>query len=441
MELLIILLLVLLNGVLSMSEMAIVSSRKARLQHWAEAGDAKAQVALELARQPGHFLSTIQVGITLVGIMSGAFGEATLAAPLAQWLQQFGALAQYSQQAAFGIVVAFITVLSLILGELVPKRLALLHPERIAALVAVPMRLLSAAAYPIVRVLSATTDLMLRLLRARPSEQPPITEEEIKVLVEQGTEAGVFKESEEELITNVFELDEPGIGALMTPRPDITFIDVDAGINENLKRINDSKHSLFPVCKGGIDHVLGMVRNKDLLTRCLTAAPLDFAAVLSKPLYVPESISGMDLLKTFKRSPLQGALVIDEYGEIQGLVTLNDVFQALVGDIPSFAPGEEQLATRREDGSWLFDGMLPIDDLKKLLEITELPGEESNAYNTLAGFIMMHLGRVPAVADHFEWNGLRFEVVDMDRARIDKVLVAPSAGGSGMKPPAPDVPD
>lgn len=436
MEILIILLLILFNGVLSMSEIAVVSSRRVRLQHWAADGDKKAAAALALAQEPGHFLSTIQVGITLVGILSGAYGEATVASGLAAELKQFPALAPYGDAIAFSLVVAAITVLSLVVGELVPKRLALLNPERVASLVAAPMRVLALAVYPLVRLLSAATDGALRLLGARPSEEPPITEEEIRVLMQQGTEAGIFEKAEQDLVRNVFLLDRRGIGGLMTPKPDVVYLDVEDSPQEVVRKINENGHSIYPVCKGDLDNVLGIAQTKALLARCLSGAPLDLTAGLQAALYVPESLSAMELLKMFKRSPLQAALIIDEYGEIQGIVTLDDVLEAVVGELPSAAEGEEPPAVQREDGSWLLDGMLPVDQMAALFDADGLPEEEARGYNTLAGFIMAQMGRVPAVADHFEWQGLRFEVVDMDRARIDKVLVTPLPPSA--VPPTPD---
>ena len=428
MEILIILLLVLFNGVLAMSEIAVVSARRVRLQQWAAKGDKRAAAALALAQEPGHFLSTIQVGITLVGILSGAYGEATVAAPLARALKQVPALAPYGDAIAFAAVVTAITVLSLVIGELVPKRVALLNAERVASLVAVPMRRLSLIVYPLVKLLSAATDGVLRMLGAQPSKEPPITEEEIRVLMQQGTEAGIFEKAEQDLVRNVFLLDRRGIGGLMTPKPDVVYLDVEDSTREVLRKIDESGHSLYPVCKGDLDNVLGIVQTKALLARCLAGAPLDLTAVLQAPLYVPESLSAMELLKVFKQSPVEAALAIDEYGEIQGIVTLGDVLEAVVGEMPSAGEGEEAPAVQREDGSWLLDGMLPVDQLKTLFRIEGLPEEETRSYNTVAGFIMSQLGRVPAVADHFEWHGLRFEVADMDRARIDKVLVIPAKG-------------
>lgn len=425
MELAILVALILLNGVFAMSEIAVVSSRRARLQQRAEQGNHRAGAALELARDPGHFLSTIQVGITLVGVLSGAYGGAVFAEPLALKLRMLPWLAPYSEPVALAVVVASITYLTLIFGELAPKRLALLNPEGIAAAVAYPLRLLSKLVYPLVRLLSGSTDLVLRVVGARAPAEPPITDEEIKVLMKQGKSAGVFEEAEETLVTNVFQLDQRGVGSIMTPKPDIVFLDLNDSAAENTRKIRESGHANFPLCRDGIDNVQGIVRSHALLARCLAGQTLELAACAQEPLYVPETLSAMELLKTFKRYPVHCVLIIDEYGDIQGLVTLNDLVEAIVGGMPSMALNEEQLAVRREDGSWLLDGMLPVARLEELFETVLLPQDEAKTYNTLSGFVMTRMGRIPDVADHFDWQGLRFEVIDMDRSRIDKVLVTP----------------
>lgn len=424
MEIVIILFLIVLNGVFAMSEIAVVSSRKPRLQQWADEGNARAEAALALAVEPGRFLSTIQVGITLIGILSGAFGEATLAGPLSANIAEIGALAPYSDAIALAIIVAAITYASLIIGELVPKRIALTHPEAIASFIARPMNFLTAAALPLVRLLGFSTDFVLRVMGIRPSGGPPVTEEEIKVLIEQGTEAGVFERTEQELVRNIFRLDEQRIGAVMQPRLDIYYLDVEDPFEENRRKIIDSTFSRFPVCKGGIDQVLGIVQSKDLLGKCLSGEPIDLVQNLCTPLYVPDSISAMQLLQMFKQTSLHFALVVDEYGDLQGLVTLNDVMEAIVGNIPTTEVATEEEAVQREDGSWLLDGMLSIDKFKTLFDVDEMPEEEAHNYNTVGGFVMMQLGRVPKAADHFDWEDLRFEIMDMDRNRIDKVLVA-----------------
>ncbi|MBA2352955.1 MAG: HlyC/CorC family transporter [Burkholderiales bacterium] len=424
MEIVIVLALIALNGVFAMSEMAIVSARKARLQQLADEGRARAKVALDLANEPGNFLSTVQIGITLIGILSGAFGGALFSQQLAVYVARVPALAEHSEAIALTIVVAVITYFSLILGELAPKRLALLNPELIASLVARPMRMLSKIASPLVSFLSVSTSLVLRVIGAKASTEPPVTQEEIHVLIEQGAEAGVFERAEQDLVRNIFRLDELRVGAIMVPRLDVVFLDLEDSVDRISENIIGSVHSRFPVCKGGVDTVLGVVHSKDLLAASLAGKPLDLAAALRPPLYVPDSVSAMELLEMFKKTRTHIALIVDEYGDLQGLVTLNDVMEAIIGDIPSGDLPEESLAVQREDGSWLLDGMLSIEKLKELFDLDKLPYEESGNYHTVGGFVMMRLGRVPKKADYTDWSGWRFEVVDMDKNRVDQVLVA-----------------
>ena len=424
-EILTILVLIIVNGVFSMSEMAIVSARKVRLQHQANQGDTKARAALELAEAPNRFLSTVQVGISLIGILTGAFGGATLADKLASYLRLIPGLAAYSQPIAFAIVVLTITYLSLIIGELVPKRLALNNPERIAANVAIPMRMVEAIASPVVHLLSASTDLVLRVLGIGPSTEPQVTEEEIKVLIEQGTEAGTFEEAEQDMLERVFRLGDRPVNALMTPRPDIVWLDLEDSAEENRQKMMESAHSRFPVCQGGLDNVLGVLHVTDLLGRSLSGQALDLTVSLRQPVFVPESTRGLKVLELFKKTGIHMALVVDEYGVVQGVVTLNDILVEIVGDVSSADELENPQAVQREDGSWLLDGMLPVDEFFELFDIDELPGEHRGSYQTLGGFVMTHLGRIPAAAEHFEWEGMRFEVMDMDGNRVDKVLVMP----------------
>lgn len=421
-----ILLLILANGLFALSEMAIVSARKARLQHWAERGDARARAALELAGAPNRFLSTVQIGITLVGILAGAAGGTTLAAKLEAPLSRIPALSPYSAAVSLGIVVLGITFLSLLLGELVPKRLALHHPERIACAVAIPMRVLSRIALPAVHLLSVTTDGMLRVLGIRPSVEPPITDEEIKILIEQGTEAGVFEEAEHGMVAGVFRLSDRRARALMTPRTEIVWLDLDDPTAEIRRKLTASAHSRLPLCEGNLDNVQGIVQAKDVLACGLAGEPIDWKALAQRPLFVPESMGALKLLETFKQTGRHLALVMDEYGGTQGLVTPSDILEAIVGEMPVVGEPVEPQAVQREDGSWLLDGMMAADEFNELFHVSELPEEESGEYETLGGFVMMYLGRIPAAGDHFEWGGLRFEVLDMDGHRVDKVLVAPA---------------
>jgi magnesium and cobalt exporter, CNNM family len=421
-EILFILLLLIANGLFAMSEIALVSARKTRLQQRAES-DVGARVALELANSPDRFLSTVQIGITLIGILAGAFGGATLSAHLAERLNRIPSIAPYSGVVSLVLVVMTITYLSLVVGELVPKRLALNSPEQIASRIAKPMRFLSRLTAPAVHALSASSSFVLRLLRSRPAEEPPITEEEVKILIDVGTEAGVFEAAEHELLDNIFRLADQKVPQLMTPRLDVVWLDIESTPEEIRRRIINSPYSRMPVCQGTLDNILGVVKARDLLARVLAGEPLDLRAVMRPPLYVPETRTALQLLELFKQSATHIAMVVDEHGALEGLVTMNDVLEAMVGEMPSHLRGGEGLAVQREDGSWLLDGRMPISDFKELFSIDRLAREEEGGYHTLAGFIMTQLGRLPSVSDNFVWNNLRIEVVDMDRRRIDKVLV------------------
>lgn len=424
-EVLFILLLVVANGVFAMSEMAVVSARKVRLQQWANEGNNNARTALELANAPTRFLSTVQVGITLIGILAGALGGATIAKKLALLFSQIRWLAPYSQAIGLGIVVVSITYLSLIIGELVPKRVALNNPERIAAAIATPMRALSALASPVVHLLSTSTEVALRLLGIKPSLEPQVTEEEIRVLIKQGTEAGTFEVAEQDMVQRVFRLGDRQVNGLMTPRLEIVWLDLEDLAENNRHKMTHSAHSRFPVCQGGLDNVIGVVQVKDLLARSLAGEAIDLTAALQTPLFVPESMPALNVLELFKQSGTHTALVVDEYGVVQGLVTLNDIMEAIVGDIPSVDELAEPQVVQREDGSWLLDGLLPVEDFFELFNIQALADEQRGNYQTLGGFVTTHLGRIPAAADHFEWRKLRFEVMDMDGNRVDKVLIMP----------------
>jgi len=425
-EILIIFLLLVTNGVFAMAEIAIVSARKARLRQLADAGNSQARAALELAANPNQFLATAQIGITLVGILAGAFGGATIAEEIATRLGDIPFLAPYGETIGVGIVVLGITYFSLIIGELVPKRLALNNAERIASAVAAPMRGLSTIAAPVVRLLSVSTDIVIRLLCIKPSAEPSITPEELRILIEQGTESGVFEESEQDMIESVLRLDERRVGAFMTPRTHIVWFDIEDSPEDIRRKIADSQHSRFPVIKDSLDNVLGIVRAKDLLNQSLAGQPLDLRALLRPPLFIPESMSALKVLELFKQKGTHVALVTDEYGGIQGMVTHNDILEGIVGYIPSAGEPAEPQATRREDGSWLLDGLVHIDKLKEIFDIEKLPDEEHGHYQTVGGFVMTQVRSIPTVGQYFEWGKLRFEVVDMDGRRVDKVLVTPS---------------
>ncbi|MDN0074298.1 hemolysin family protein [Crenobacter sp. SG2303] len=416
--------LIAINGVFAMSEIALVSSRKVRLQQWAEEGNRGAAIALKLSGEPTRFLSTIQIGMTSTAILSGVFGEATVAAELADWMRQFSSVARYASPVSTAVMVVIITFLTLIFGELVPKRIAMHNPEMIATVVARPMRYLSKIGAPLVKLLSLTTDTVLRLIGSGKSKEPSITEEEIRVLMEQGAEEGVFERAEQELVENIFRLDDRRLASIMTPRKEIVCFDLEDSAEENYRQMRESGYSRFPVCKGNLDQIVGMVSAKDMLNCLLAGETIDLAQAVKPPLYVPATQSPMQLLEQFKKTRTHIALVIDEYGELEGLVTMNDVLEAIVGDLPEADLSDEDEIVQREDGSWLIDGMLAIDRLKEHFDIDhELPGEDTGNVNTLGGFVMYQLGRVPAVTDHFEWQDLMFEVVDMDKTRVDKVLV------------------
>ncbi|MDQ5877362.1 MAG: magnesium and cobalt exporter, family [Pseudomonadota bacterium] len=428
MDIALIFLLILINGLFAMSEIAVVSSRKARLQNLADDGSLGAEAALSLHQEPASFFSTIQVGITSVGILSGAIGEAAIADPLAAWLGGIPLLAPYAKGVALTITVVCLTYFSVVVGELVPKRLAMLAPEGIASLIARPMIVLARITHPLVVILSGSSAAILRLIGARSKEDPPVTDDEINVLMEQGAEAGVFHESEQELVSNVLRLDEQRIAAIMTPRRDMFVVDLDEDEDTVRQRIVDTEYSRLVVCRDGLEHILGILQTGDLLKKavpghCITAA--DVESVLHPPLYVPESVTTTQLLESFRRARLQFALIVDEYGEVQGLVTLTDVLASIVGELSVPEAPEDRDMAQREDGSWLVDGDVGIERLKSVLDIAdELPGEEEHNFHTLGGFIMHALGRIPSPTDHFEADGWRFEVMDMDGNRVDKVLIA-----------------
>ena len=424
-EVLLILVLIIGNGIFAMSEIAVVSARKARLQQQIHQGSSGARAALKLANSPSRFLATVQIGITLIGILTGAFGGATFAENLAEALRLVPVLAPYSDTLGFGIVVVCITYLSLVIGELVPKEVALNNPEGIAAKVAHPMQLLSKVTAPIVLVLSVSTQAVVKLLGVRASEELPVTEDEIRLLIRQGTESGTFKQAEQDIVERVFRLDDLPVSAIMTPRSRIVWLDQEEPFEQNHQKITNSVYSRFPVCQGSLDEVLGIVLVKDLYAHRAIEPSTDLTNFLQQPLFIPESLWALKLLEMFKQG-MHIALVVDEYDVVQGLVTLNDILEALVGDIPSVGEQQEPQAIRREDGSWLLDGLLPIDEFQQVLNIDELPGIRRGQYQTLGGLVIAHLKRIPTSSDYFEWQGLRFEVVDMDGNRVDKVLVTPA---------------
>ncbi len=433
MELIIILLIAIINGVLAMAEAAFIRARKARLTQLAEDGNRRAAVTLEMMADPNRFLSTTQIGITLIGILAGAFGGATVADSLAAGLREMPALRPYAQPLAIIVVVLLTTYLSLVIGELVPKRLALQNPERISMLIIPAMRTLATISAPAVRFLGFSTDAVLRLLGARPPDEPPVTEQEIRALIREGIQAGVFEEADEEMVAGVFSLGDRRVDQLMTPRTEIAWLNLDDDAETNRQKLIACPHSRLPVAHDSLDRVIGVVRAKDILNRLLTGEPFDIKGCVRPPLYIPESTTAARALELFRQSGKHIALVIDEHGGLAGLVTIYDLLEEIVGDI------ETHQAVQRPDGSWLLDGLLPVDDLRDLFELAELPGEEEGLYQTLGGFIMAELGRIPNTGDRVVWRNLTFEVVDMDARRVDKVLASANSptSASAAPPSAP----
>ncbi len=416
-------LLILVNGLFALAELAVISARRERLQTMADGGNGGAVVALRMSHAPTDLLSTVQVGITLIGILAGAFGGATLTKELAGVLAPAPVVGSYSEVVALTVVVGLITFFSVVIGELVPKRLALRNPERIAASVAKPMYTLSRLARPVVRLLTLATELVLRLIGERgDSGASTVSEEEIRMLLEQGAQAGVFEEAERDMVDSIFRFGDRQLRSLMTPRTEIVWLDVDSSQESIRETVTGSRHSHFPVCDGTIDYVLGFVHTKDLLATNWAGEAPDLRALLQPALFLPETMLALRALERFKQTGIQIALLVDEFGGIDGLVTLIDMMEAIVGDIPTLDEIAEPPIVAREDGSFLVEGHLDVDGLKVLLDVEELPGE--GAFQTLGGFAVTRLGRLPRVGDTFQWGGYRFEVVDMDGNRIDKMLVA-----------------
>ena len=441
MEIALLIALIVLNGVFAMSEIALVTARRARLARLAEDGDGSAEVAIKLGEDPTRFLSTIQIGITSIGILNGIVGEAALAGPLADWLQTLGIEQRTSEIGSTVLVVVVITYVSIVVGELVPKRIGQINPEGIARLVARPMNVLAIASRPFVHLLAGSTALLLRLMGQRESTGPSVTEEEIHALLNEGSEAGVIEKSEHAMVRNVFRLDDRQIGSLMVPRADIVSLDVDRPLDENLALVAESAHSSFPVCRNGLDDILGIASAKKIFSQMLRGESIDLTQDLQAPVYVPESLTGMELLDQFRASGTYIVFVIDEYGEVQGMVTLHDVIESVTGEFLSHDT-EEAWAVQREDGSWLLDGLIPIVELKDRLVIKTVPEEEKGRYHTLSGMVMWLLGRMPNTGDIATWENWRLEVIDLDGKRIDKVLATrlpdpvPEAAAD-VEPPAP----
>jgi putative hemolysin len=426
MEFAFIAILILANGAFAMSELALVSARKGRLRRLADEGDRRAQLAIELGEDPTRFLSAIQIGITSIGVLSGIIGESVLAEPFSVWLEARGLSTQAAEITATAAVVLGLTYLTIVFGELVPKRFGQIRADSVARLVAGPIEVLAIVTKPFVRLLSVSTDLVLRLLPGRAASGAELIAEEIQALLEEGQHAGVIDPQERAIVRNAFRLDERLAGSLMTPRSDIVFLDADEPEAENLRRVVDAGHAWFPVVRGGPDEVVGLVSTTALLGQVVRGQPLELAGTtLRAPVFVPEALTGAELLETFRAAHVPLVLVVDEYGQVEGLVTLQSLLEALTGELPSATP-EEAWAVRRADGSWLLDGLIPVPELKDRLGLAAVPEEEAAGYHTLAGMLMLLHGRLPRTADRTEWGGWTFEIVDMDGNRIDKVLAVPA---------------
>lgn len=423
MELLVLFCLILLNGVFAASEMALVSARSARLSALAQAGSHGAKIALKLGEDPSMFLSTVQVGITTIGILSGAFGENAIARDLREVFNGIPLLADYSHAAATVCMVVLVTYCSVVVGEIVPKRLALLAPERFASLVAPPMALLARLAHPLVSLFSVSSNVLLRLLGAGGRREPEVSEEEVRTLIAQGAAKGVFKPVEETLVGNVFRLDDIEVRAIMTPRAQIRWLDLDSPAAAHHAVLREGSHRTLPVARGSLDEVLGVLDAKDYLAHCLDGPAPPLTQAVQPALYVPESINPLQLLEILRRKHRHVALVVDEYGSIEGLVSLSDLLEGLVGELPAADPGAAQSEVQRGDGSWLLDGRIAIERAEQLLGVSLRPHAEDQGYHTLAGVLLHHLGRVPEVGSVVELAGMDFEIVDMDAHRIDRILV------------------
>lgn len=416
------------NGFLSMAEMAIVSSRRPRLQTLADDGKPGAARALALAEDPGDFLSTVQIGITAIGIFTGAFSGATLSIPIADLISRVPALAPYAQPLAVFLVVLVTTYLSLIVAELTPKRIALNNPEHLASFVAGPMTMLARLAHPLVVLLNRSSEGLAHALGVRPSSAPAVTDEEVRIMLQQGAQTGIFEPIEEEIVTQVFRLSDRRASAIMTPRTDIDWIEVGQSEQEIRDLIMESSHSRFPLAETSLDHVVGVVLVRDLLLQRMTDTAADLQSIARPALFLPESMTALDVIESMRESRSHMALIINEYGGLEGLVTINDIIEAILGSVEELGHEEDMEIVEREDGSWLVDGMLSVDEFQDYFRVPDLPARDELDYQTVGGMIMAILERVPAVGSHVRVDGLRLEVVDMDGRRVDKVLVQKADG-------------
>jgi putative hemolysin len=437
MEIAVLAFLILFNGVFAMSEIALVTARRTRLQKSIDEGDKLAVAAAALGQQPTRFLSTIQIGITSIGVLNGIVGEALLAQPFAEWLISLGMNPKYANFGATALVVIVITYFSIVFGELVPKRIGQSEPETIARLVAKPIEWLASITKPFVWLLTESTKAVLSLIGVKEQRSSEVTEEEIHAVLAEGTSAGVIESNEHMMVRNVFLLDDRQISSLMVPRSEVVTLDADAPFEENHRRIDESDHARFPVVRagGGLANVIGVINARRVLSSVVRGEPPDLTHNLKEPLYVPETLTGMELLENFRSSGGQIAFVVDEYGEVLGIVTLQDVIEAITGEFRPRDP-ETSWAVQRDDGSWLLDGLIPLPELKDRLKLPTVPEESRGRYQTLSGMLMLLTGRLPRVADVVEYSGWRFEIVDMDGKKIDKVLATRAAPDDSVPPPA-----
>lgn len=423
-EFLVVFLLVVMNGLLAMSELAVVSAKTSRLQQKADGGSAGARVALELANEPDRFLSTVQIGITTIGVGTGALGGATLAGPVGDVIARIPGVGDTTGNRVAGIAVVLgITYLSLVIGELVPKRLALKQAERIAILMSRPLRILSSVTAPIVSLLAVSSDVVLRLIGQHNAEEPAVTEDEVHHLLREGREAGVFQPAETDMVEGIFDIGDRTAGELMTPRHRVVFLDVTDPLARNLELMRESTHSHYPVCQGSPDNAIGTVSTRDLWAQSLRDETVDLRAAMREPLFVPEVAPVLDVIEQMRVKGTRDSIVVDEYGGVAGLITLDDVLSDVVGELDELTNTGIKGSTLREDGSWLLDGTFPAHETRELLDIRELPGEEEGNFETIGGFVMDQLGHIPRDGENVEIEGYRIEVVDMDGNRIDKLLV------------------
>lgn len=422
-EVVIIFFLIIFNGALAFSEIAIIAARKSRLQYEKEVGNKGAEAALELANNPTDFLSTVQIGITMVGILAGVFGGATIANQLGAQISQVPLLAPYSDAIAIGTVVLVITYFTLVLGELAPKSLALTQPEVFAIRIGTPMRSLSRIASPLVRILSWSTKLVLSIFRVKSSPQTHVTESEIMLLIEQATHSGVLLEKEQEMMEGVLRLGDRRIDSMMIPRTEIQRIDLEASPDQIRQVYLNSPYSRLPVVNGRIDNLVGVVKIRNLMEQEISSQPVDIEQVMVEPVFVPENASSLMALDLMRAKQEHMAIVIDEFGGTQGLVSIIDILEGIVGEMPDPGFIDAPEIIQRADGSFLLDGMLPIDEFMDLFGIDHLPKDDRGNYQTISGFVMACLGRIPIAGDTFEWQGHLIEVVDMDGFRVDKVIV------------------